>query len=107
MMRNVPVSKALAHVGRFHDTRLDQSIARVVAAGEMPLEFCLVGQQTVQTAVQARVVDLALLDPQQVVGRGGGVNIIYSHAGDQAQLAASQAVWQKLKAAGSQRPAAA
>jgi len=35
------------------------------------------------------------------------VNIIYSHAGDQAQLAASEAVWQKLKAAGSQEPAAA
>ena len=35
------------------------------------------------------------------------VNIIYSHAGDQAQLAASQAVWQKLKAAGSHEPAAA
>jgi len=38
------------------------------------------------------------------------VNIIYSHAGDQAQLEASEAVWQKLKAAGSERnhpPAAA
>ena len=31
------------------------------------------------------------------------VNIIYSHAGDRAQLAASEAVWQKLKAAGSER----
>ena len=30
------------------------------------------------------------------------VNIIYSHAGDQAQLAASEAVWQRLKAAESQ-----
>jgi integrase len=30
------------------------------------------------------------------------VNIIYSHAGDQAQLAASEAVWQKLKTAESQ-----
>jgi hypothetical protein len=27
------------------------------------------------------------------------VNIIYSHAGDKAQLAASEAVWQKLKTA--------
>ena len=27
------------------------------------------------------------------------VNIIYSHAGDQAQLAASEAVWQRLKTA--------
>ena len=35
------------------------------------------------------------------------VNIIYSHAGDQAQLAASEVVWQKLKAAGSRQPAAA
>jgi hypothetical protein len=38
------------------------------------------------------------------------VNIIYSHAGDQAQVEASEAVWQKLKAAGSERnhqPAAA
>jgi integrase len=38
------------------------------------------------------------------------VNIIYSHAGDQAQLAASEAVWQKLKTAESelkQEPAAA
>jgi len=35
------------------------------------------------------------------------VNIIYSHAGDHAQLAASQAVWQKVRAAGSQQPAAA
>jgi integrase len=38
------------------------------------------------------------------------VNIIYSHAGDQAQLAASQAVWQKLKTAESelkQKPAVA
>ena len=36
------------------------------------------------------------------------VNIIYSHAGDQAQLAASEAVWQKLKPAESelkQKPA--
>jgi integrase len=32
---------------------------------------------------------------------------IYAHAGDQALLAASQAVWQKLKASGSQQPAAA
>ena len=31
------------------------------------------------------------------------VNLIYSHAGDQAQLAASEVVWQKLKAAGLQR----
>ena len=31
------------------------------------------------------------------------VNIIYSHAGDQAQLAASEAVWQKLKTAESER----
>ena len=31
------------------------------------------------------------------------VNIIYSHAGDQAQLEASEAVWQKLKAAASHR----
>lgn len=31
------------------------------------------------------------------------VNIIYSHAGDQAQLAASAAVWQKLKTAESER----
>jgi integrase len=39
------------------------------------------------------------------------VNIIYSHAGDQAQLEASEEVWQKLKTAGSERnhrqPAAA
>jgi len=35
------------------------------------------------------------------------VNIVYSHAGDQAQSAASQAVWQKLKAADSQEPAVA
>jgi site-specific recombinase XerD len=39
------------------------------------------------------------------------VNIIYSHAGDQAQLEASEAVGQKLKTAGSERnhrqPAAA
>ncbi len=38
------------------------------------------------------------------------VNIIYSHAGDQAQLAASEAVWQKLKTAESelkQEPAVA
>jgi integrase len=28
---------------------------------------------------------------------------IYSHAGDQAQLEASKAIWQKLKAAGSER----
>ena len=37
------------------------------------------------------------------------VNIIYSHSGDQAQLAASEAVWQKLKTAESeikQEPAA-
>ena len=31
------------------------------------------------------------------------VNIIYSHACDQAQLEASEVVWQKLKAAGSER----
>ncbi len=31
------------------------------------------------------------------------VNLIYSHAGEQAQLAASEVVWQKLKAAGSER----
>ena len=31
------------------------------------------------------------------------VNIIYSHAGDEAQLAASEAVWQKLKTAESER----
>jgi len=33
----------------------------------------------------------------------GRVNIIYSHAGDQAQLAASEAVWQKLKTVESER----
>jgi hypothetical protein len=31
------------------------------------------------------------------------VNIIYSHAGDKAQLAASEAVWQKLKTAEAER----
>ena len=31
------------------------------------------------------------------------VNIIYSHPGDQAQLAASEAVWQKVKEAESKR----
>jgi integrase len=31
------------------------------------------------------------------------VNILYSHAGDEAQLEASEAVWQKLNAAGSER----
>ena len=30
------------------------------------------------------------------------VNLIYSHARDPAQLAASEAVWQKLKTAGSE-----
>ena len=39
----------------------------------MPLQLRLVRQNAIQTAVQARVVDLPVLDPQQIVEGGGWI----------------------------------
>jgi len=43
---------------------------RPVALLQMPLQFRLVRKDAVQAAVQSRRVDLAFLDPQQIVQRG-------------------------------------
>ena len=42
---------------------------RAITILEMPLQFRLVRQDAIQTAVQTRVVDLAFFDPQQIVQR--------------------------------------
>ena len=39
----------------------------------MPLQLRLVRQNAVQTAIQARIVDLAFFDLQQIVQRGGWI----------------------------------
>src|SRR5205814_9601489 len=44
---------------------------------EMPLQFRLVRQDAIQTAVQTRVVDLPVLDPQQIVQRRPGIPTLF------------------------------
>jgi hypothetical protein len=43
----------------------------------MPLQLRLVRQNAVQTAVQARVVDLAIFDLQQIVERRRGIPALF------------------------------
>src|SRR5271166_1748459 len=46
---------------------------RAVAFFQMPLQLRLVRQNAVQAAIQARIVDLAFFDLQQIVQRGGWI----------------------------------
>ena len=46
---------------------------RAVAFFQVPLQLRFVRQNAVQTAVETRVVDLAIFDPQQIVERGGWI----------------------------------
>ena len=68
--------------GRSFDVAAGQIVEQHVELGgeqlppallEMTLQLRLVRQQPVQTAVQPRVVDLGVFDPQQIVQRRGRI----------------------------------